>query len=496
MVVNLRKNSLVLLPIFAALLLEAAIRFLSYQQPDATTYLAVHGQLLVEMLPFFVCHYLASTLSGRPALLIWLSGFIGYPLLSNILAHTIHAYGQWLLLEMQGVVLAIVASVLWFIHKFYGQVKQGPRSWIAHLLSLDFMVALSLFLWAFTMAGVFLYTDNPMVNQPLQMIIDFNLIVEQLPLFMQYFWQFSLMALVLFGVYWFNRYVLIRRLLAMHGLIPFLAGGLIFILLFSTPISALLLLMPLNNVTDFTLLPSENHNPFDPFNSQMTFWLLMFSTPIILAFERKSQDARVADIARRQTRTELQMLQQQVNPHFLFNTLNNLYALCLERSPQAPDMVEKLAGLLRYTVYQGQKEQVSLVDDVRYLQDYLALQSMRYTDDCHFQCTWPTQAERWQLSPLLLIIVLENAFKHGIEKASKPCELKLALTLDNNRLVFECKNPIGQSAQTPVDEDNSGLGLENLRRRLNLQYANCHELISEQRGNHWYTRLQMELAPC
>ncbi|MCP4929194.1 MAG: histidine kinase, partial [Gammaproteobacteria bacterium] len=207
------------------------------------------------------------------------------------------------------------------------------------------------------------------------MIIDFNLIVEQLPLFMHYFWQFSLMALVLFGVYWFNRYVLIRRLLAMHGLIPFLAGGLIFILLFSTPISALLLLMPLNNVTDFTLLPSENHNPFDPFNSQMTFWLLMFSTPIILAFERKSQDARVADIARRQTRTELQMLQQQVNPHFLFNTLNNLYALCLERSPQAPDMVEKLAGLLRYTVYQGQKEQVSLVDDVRYLQDYLALQS-------------------------------------------------------------------------------------------------------------------------
>ena len=154
MVFNLRKNSLLLLPIFAALLLEAAIRFLSYQQPDATTYLAVHGQLLVEMLPFFVCHYLASTLSGRPALLIWLSGFIGYPLLSNILAHTIHAYGQWLLLEMQGVVLAIVASVLWFIHKFYGQVKQGPRSWIAHLLSLDFMVALSLFLWAFTMAAV------------------------------------------------------------------------------------------------------------------------------------------------------------------------------------------------------------------------------------------------------------------------------------------------------------------------------------------------------
>ena len=67
MVVNLRKNCLVLLPIFAALLLEAAIRFLSYQQPDATTYLAVHGQLLIEMLPFFVCHYLASTRPGRGA---------------------------------------------------------------------------------------------------------------------------------------------------------------------------------------------------------------------------------------------------------------------------------------------------------------------------------------------------------------------------------------------------------------------------------------------
>ena len=121
---------------------------------------------------------------------------------------------------------------------------------------------------------------------------------------------------------------------------------------------------------------------------------------------------------------------------------------------------------------------------------------MRYTDDCHFQCTWPTRAERWQMPPLLLIIVLENAFKHGIEKAAKPCELKLALTLDDNLLVFECENPIGQNAQAPVDKGNSGLGLDNLRRSLSLQYANRHELLSEQRGTHWYTRLQMELTPC
>ena len=127
MMVNLRKKSLVLLPIFAALLLEAAIRFLSYQQPDATTYLAVHVQLLVGMLPFFMCHYLAATRPGRGALLIWLGGFIGYPLLSNILAHTNpSAYGQWQLLEIQGVLLGIGASVLWFIHHFYGRVK--PRA--------------------------------------------------------------------------------------------------------------------------------------------------------------------------------------------------------------------------------------------------------------------------------------------------------------------------------------------------------------------------------
>lgn len=496
MVVNLRNNSLALLPIFAALLLEASIRFVSYQQPQAGVYLAIHAQLLLEMLPFFVGHYLAWKLAGKQALLVWTAGFIGYPLLSNILAHTNSAYGQWQLLEIQGVLLGIGASVLWFIHHFYGRVKQGPRRWLSHLLSLDTMVALCLFIWSFTMAGVFLYTKDPMVNQPLQMIIDLGQVASELPLFMHYFWQFSLMALVLFGVYGFNRYVLIRHLLAVHGLLPFLAGGLVFILLFSAPVSALLLLMPLNNIVEFTLIASENHNPFDPFNYQFTFWLLVFSTPIILAFERKSQDARLADIARRQTRTELQLLQQQVNPHFLFNTLNNLYALCLERSPQAPDMVEKLAGLLRYTVYQGQKEQVSLADDIHYLQDYLALQSLRFTGDCQFHCAWPEHPERWQLPPLLLIILLENAFKHGIEKAAKPCELKLTLTLNNNLLIFECENPVVQDEHSQPDKGNSGLGLENLQRRLSLQFANRHELISEQRGATWYTRLQMELAPC
>lgn len=499
---DVRENGVLLMPIFAAVLLEAFMRYQSYRITDVGLLFRTHGQLLLEMLPYFFAHYLAWHGRTLKALSVWLLGFVVYPLFITILANSNHAFNTWHLLGMQGFLFAGCASGLWFLHRWVGRMSHGPKSWLAALLSLDTMVAVSLVIWTFMTAGIFLHNENPMVNQPLAMIIDFAQIIEEFTLFAQYFWQLSMMALALFFVYWFNRYVLIRRLLAVQGVIPFLVGGLAFILIVSAPISSLLLLLPLNNVADFTLIPSENHNPLDPFNYQLTFWLLVFSTPIILAFERKTQDARLADIARQQTRTELQLLQQQVNPHFLFNTLNNLYALCLEKSPQAPDMVEKLAGLLRYTVYQGQKEHVLLSDDIGYLQDYLALQQLRYTEDCQFHCRWPEHAEQVEIPPLLLIIIVENAFKHGIEKARKPCELRLHIELIDNTLALECVNPLPLTTEAEVttssllehDKAEGGLGLDNLKRRLALQFANKHSLVSEARDNTWYTRLEMELT--
>ena len=502
MTVELRKNGLLLLPVLAAVLLEASIRFVSFRTPDPLLLLQTHGQLLFEMLPFFIAHYAAWHSHRIKALLFWLAGFVGYPLAATAFAHHSATFNDWHLLGGQGYMLAAGASGMWFLHHLLGRVTQGASSWLSTLLSLDTMVVVCLVIWTFTMAGVFLHNVDPMINQPLAMIIDFAQIVNELPLFTHYFWQFGVMAGALFCVYWFNRYILIRQLLAVHGIVPFLAGCVVFILVFSPPVCALLLLMPLNNVAEFTLIPSENHNPFDPFNYQLTFWLLVFSAPLILAFERQSQGAKLAAIAQQQTRTELQLLQQQVNPHFLFNTLNNLYALCLEQSEQAPEMVEKLAGLLRYTVYKGQLERVSLSEDIGYLQDYLALQRMRYTADCQFNCRWPEKAEDWSIPPLMLIIVLENAFKHGIEKAPKPCELTLSVTLRDNTLVVECMNPLPPASQAAIDtrtsdaHGDSGLGLDNLKRRLALQFPQKHLLVSESKGDVWHTRLEMELAPC
>ncbi|NVK54311.1 MAG: histidine kinase [Alteromonadaceae bacterium] len=501
MPVNWRGRLLVLLPIIAATLLESVIRFFSYHQPESDVYVAVHLQLLAEMLPFFIAHYLAWRVKGRRTLIFWLSGFVGYPLLITMLAQHNSYFKSWHLLGIQGFCLAAGASLLWFSHQLSGRILQGRQNWLSRLLSLDTMVGLCLLIWTFTWAGVFLHTDDPMVNQPLELIIDFAQIVNEFGMFWHYFWQFGCLAVTLFGVYWFNRYVLIRRLLAKHGVIPFLAGAMVFILAMSAPVCAVLLYLPVNNVAEFTLLPSGNRNPFDPFNYQMTFWCLAFSSPIILAFERKSQDARLADIARQKTRTELQLLQQQVNPHFLFNTLNNVYALCLEKSSQAPEMVEKLASLLRYTVYQGQSEQVLISDEITYLQDYLALQKIRHTDNCRFNCQWPDDTQQQTIPPLLLIIVLENAFKHGIEKVAQPCELNLVIKLEGNQLVFECDNPIAEtvasstlSEEALVTGDAGGMGLDNLRRRLKLQFNGRHRLYSAQRGDRWETRLEMELS--
>ncbi len=246
------------------------------------------------------------------------------------------------------------------------------------------------------------------------------------------------------------------------------------------------------NIDEFTFLPSQDYNIFAADNFRFCFVVLLASTPVILAFERQQQEKALAEIAQRQSQTELQLLQQQVNPHFLFNTLNNLYALTLTGSAQAPTLVLQLANLLRYTVYEGQSSRVSLAQEMQYLQDFLALQAIRSADKCQFNVVWPTQAEQWQIAPLLLITVLENAVKHGVEPSQSRCSIELSISVENGWLRMRCVNSVPEAAgQRPP-----GIGLDNLRRRLSLLYSGKHRFSAQQQAGLWCTELTLELEPC
>jgi len=171
-------------------------------------------------------------------------------------------------------------------------------------------------------------------------------------------------------------------------------------------------------------------------------------------------------------KTELLHLKSQVNPHFFFNMLNNLYGLVDKDSKKAQELILKLSDMMRYSIYEGQKDLVPLSAEVEYLQNYIALHKMRYhkTIDVVFN---PQVGEtEVQIMPLLFIILLENAFKHGVENLRENAYVHINMTAENNEIHFDIEN----NFDATQDKEQGGIGLENLKRRLELVYPKSHTL--------------------
>jgi LytS/YehU family sensor histidine kinase len=173
----------------------------------------------------------------------------------------------------------------------------------------------------------------------------------------------------------------------------------------------------------------------------------------------------------KKAKAELALLKSQINPHFFFNTLNNLYGLTVEKSDDAPDVVLKLSDMMRYTIYMGKEDLVSLKDEVEYLQNYIELHKIRYQKkvDITFKYTNTTD---YQIAPLLYIIALENAFKHGVEKLTENAYIHMNLLTEKGTILFEIENNFEQSET----ESETGIGLDNLKQRLHLLYPKKHQL--------------------
>lgn len=423
--------------------------------------------------------------------LLWFAAFVLYPACwwfwsqSSTLAFRFEVT-DWLLVSM--------LSLLYWCHLAYQRrQRSGPLTGWSRLWSLDAALLLLLGLWTLAWACLLTSHSPGFAVQPIPARVDWSRIAAQPVLWLWYLWQFAVMAAVMFGCYWLTRYWLIRRVLARHGLLPFVLLSLSLILCCYAPLSWLLLQLPMNHGVEVPAVPGGSQDPFDwyNFNFMLLQWLL--TTPLILAFERQQQDSALAQLRHQQVRTELQLLQQQINPHFLFNTLNNLYALCLLKSDAAPQLVLKLADLLRYVVYQGQQARVTLAQELDYLQHYLDLQQLRVSNKTSVNIDFPAAQSHWQLPPLLLIMLVENAYKHGVETSAAPSQIWLSASVTQQRLVFICRNTLPEQA---AGATGAGMGLENLRRRLQLLYGSDFMLQSGPTSDNplcWHAELQLPL---
>lgn len=487
------KYVIALLPLFAAVLLEAHIRYLSLRLSSPALYLQINAQLLLECLPFFIAHVMAFKRPTRLAVMIWLLGFIAYPALMYTVNTVFSQFANWHYLELQGWILCTGASIIWLISQRTITIQKSLiTQWLSSLISLDNVVLIILFCWSFIMAGVLNTHDNPLLNQPFALIFEPSKIVSQFSQFFAYFWQLSVYAVIIYGLYLFNRYILIRHLLATHGVFTFVAACIIFIAVLTPLLTAIVLTLPINDLPTgiANLTPSGSQNIFSKYNYQFMLLFLVISTPIILAFERQQQQSKFNEIAKQQVQTELKLLQQQVNPHFLFNTLNNLYALTLTKSDQAPQLVLHLADLLRYTVYEGQKPSVPLTEELDYLKNFIELHKIRSAHQCKFNLVWPSNSETFNIAPLLLIIIVENAIKHGVEPSSDAAAITIKITINDNILTLYCANPI----RPKMAKNKRGIGLNNLLRRLKLLYPNKHSLTTYEQEEIWQTTLTLELS--
>ncbi|WP_310391739.1 histidine kinase [Hymenobacter sp.] len=254
----------------------------------------------------------------------------------------------------------------------------------------------------------------------------------------------------------------------------------------------------------YWVLVPLHRNEFSPFPDGHVVFATGAHTPLLLVAgaaaclkvyrQWRQKELVNLQLTQQNYQAELQLLKAQIHPHFLFNTLNNLYALTLRQADEAPGVVERLSRLLRFVVEQGTAPLVTLPEEVALLRDYIALEQLRYGPRLRLEFAADNIPATGRIAPLLLLPLVENAFKHGSAEQLGQAHIRIGLAVAGS--TFSCvientKNAAGadEAAPPPV----AGIGLRNVRQRLALLYPQRHTLEVEARDDTFRVRLTLQL---
>jgi sensor histidine kinase YesM len=249
-----------------------------------------------------------------------------------------------------------------------------------------------------------------------------------------------------------------------------------FLLLFIISAAGLILLQR-TIIYYFTYPVMYNETPASPF--WYMNWLASFTNVYLAAFIlaviklvrlRFSEQKRLQELKKSQVEAELKFLKAQVHPHFLFNTLNNLYALTLDKSENASEVVLKLSDLLNYMLYECNEETILLKKEIKLIENFLSLERIRYGEslDINFNVKGETAGKK--IAPMLLLPFVENAFKHGVSQISQEARVKIVLEVVGPHLNFAVKNTKPILHEKDEAGYTEGIGLKNVKRRLEILY--------------------------
>lgn len=202
-----------------------------------------------------------------------------------------------------------------------------------------------------------------------------------------------------------------------------------------------------------------------------------------------------ADLERINMETELKYLKSQINPHFLFNSLNSLYALSLKKSDLAPEMILKLSDILRYVLYDGGAKWVDLEKELNYIQSYLDLEKLRHGARLQVQLDVGKIKSGTKVAPMLFLTFIENSFKHGISKRAEGGFLNISISSSDENVQFSICNSKPTQKAAHISGHQGGIGIENVKKRLNLLYPNRHELLINDSSDAYCVDLKLINKP-
>jgi two-component system, LytTR family, sensor kinase len=223
------------------------------------------------------------------------------------------------------------------------------------------------------------------------------------------------------------------------------------------------------------------------------YFYAVLMAAIKLVKDRYAERERIETLKREKTKAELDYLKAQIHPHFLLNTLNNLYALTLKKSDKAPETVIRLSEMLVYTLYKCDEKFVPLKNEIDLLENYIALERLRYGDELKLSFNKKISNKNAQIAPLLLLSLVENAFKHGVSGETENAEIRIDLKLEDGSFRFEVFNT--KSADKKRDEKGytKGIGVANVRKQLELVYPDEYSLDVEEKERSYRVVLKLEL---
>lgn len=289
-------------------------------------------------------------------------------------------------------------------------------------------------------------------------------------------------------IVYINLYLLIPSFLKVKKYLLYSFALLLFVVLI-TPVKTMMYYLIFTGNHVFTERLIENQPYIFISNLFFGFGSTIFQ---ILSDWRESEDEK-KELELQNTQTELNFLKSQINPHFLFNTLNNIYALTLIKSDSAPATVIKLSEIMRYMLYECNEEKVSLDKEIQFIKNYYELEKLRLKSNSEIVLNIEGDAAGYKIAPLILNPFIENAFKHGISSNVNSSYVHISMEIENQQLKFEIENNIAKVKRDQLGKKSGGIGLKNVKRRLEIIYPKEHELSINENENVFQVKLKLKL---